>query len=77
MPSDRLLFDSGGLGYSAPDGQILVHYPKRVEGILMPGQGGTLVLGPIPEAYWTTAPNAATAERLAIWRQLLDENARY
>lgn len=65
-----MILDSVGLGYHAKDGEIFVHYPHRdAAGVITYGAG--FPIGPIPDSYWTSPPNEATAERVAIWRELL------
>lgn len=67
-------FDSVGLGYSAHAGQIFVHYPARSpDGTHR--YGGGFPIGPIPERYRTTPPNEITAERVALWDELLAEQS--
>lgn len=50
---------------------MYVSYPVR-----LPGggttYGGGFPLGAIPGTYWSDPPNAITAERVALWRSLLD-----
>jgi hypothetical protein len=55
--------DRVGLEYSVRGGQILVSYP--------PGYGAAFPIGDYPASYETDPPNAITAERVAIWRELL------
>jgi hypothetical protein len=75
----RIRFDSVGLGFSARGSRIIVHYPVRDPGRGESGGGGGargygpgFDIGPIPEIYWTDAPNEITRERVAIWRALLE-----
>lgn len=61
--------DSAGLGHSVIGGAVAVHYPTRdASGALV--YGAPFFIGPVPPSYWTTPPNAITAERVAIWRDL-------
>lgn len=39
------------------------------------GAHGGFPIGPIPLAYWSNPPNAITAERVTLWRTLLDASA--
>jgi hypothetical protein len=51
------------------DGEIAVHYPARQpDGRIAFGAG--FPIGPVPAHYWTSPPNAITAERVALWREL-------
>lgn len=69
-------FDSLGLGYTAQGGRIEVHYPaKEAQGSAHDRYGASFDLGPIPPSYWSDPPNAITRERVALWRELLDEGA--
>lgn len=65
-------FDSVRLGYTAHAGQIFVHYPKTFpDG--RHGYGAGFPIGPIPDRYRTAPPNEITAERVALWDELLAE----
>lgn len=65
--------DSLGLGYTVRGSRIFVHYPVRESGPEgTTGFGHGFDIGPIPESYWTDAPNEITRERVAIWRALLE-----
>lgn len=65
-----MILDSVGLGHHCKDGEIFVHYPNRnAAGDITYGTG--FPIGPIPDSYWTSPPNEATAERVNIWGELL------
>lgn len=79
-----MLIDSTGLGYTTRHGEILVHYPMRIaSGDAQPDgvadAASTYASGwpidPIPEWYEADPPNAITAERVQLWKQLLAEAA--
>ena len=79
MERSRILIDSTGLGYSARDRQIMVHYPTRALRDAR-GNGASCVeldyntswpIGPVPPSYGLEPPNAITAERVALWAALL------
>lgn len=78
-----MLFDSVGLGYTARDGLVYVSYPaarhvSRVAGgeeLTAASYGGGFPVGPVPSSYWVRPPNAITAERVGLWRTLLDGGA--
>jgi hypothetical protein len=72
----EMRFDSAGLGYTARDSQIVVHYPtKGPDG--RPSYGGGFPIGPIPEHYRRAPPSRISAERVALWDELLaDETPR-
>jgi len=55
--------DRVGLEYSVRGGQIHVSYP--------PHYGAAFPIGDYPASYETDPPNAITAERAALWRELL------
>lgn len=66
-------FDRFGIGYSAAGGTIEMHYPIRAaDGSITHGAGIPIE---IPARYWTDPPNAITAERVAIWGELLGRSA--
>ena len=56
-------FDSVGLGYTARDGEIFVHYPTtRPDGTR--DYANSFPIGLIPEHYRTAPPSKITAERV-------------
>ncbi len=70
----EMRFDSVGLGYTARAGHIFVHYPTTgPDGSRDYGSG--FPIGPIPEHYRTAPPSEITAERVALWDELLAAEA--
>jgi hypothetical protein len=74
-----MLIDSTGLGYTIRHSGIFVHYPTRtvIEGQQQDGASANphrfeagWPIGPIPPAYMADPPNAITAERVGLWKQL-------
>lgn len=74
-----MLTDSTGLGFTARNGEILVHYPLRTAASgshkgdkshadrdYAPGWP----IGPVPAWYAIDPPNAITAERTQLWARL-------
>jgi hypothetical protein len=69
-----MVFDSVGLGYVGRNGAVWVSYPAR----LPSGEatyGGGFPIGTVPVAYWSHPPNAITAERVELWRALIEPPA--
>ncbi|HEU4565458.1 MAG TPA: hypothetical protein VFS05_12435 [Gemmatimonadaceae bacterium] len=68
--ANGMRFDSAGLGFTARDGAIWVHYPVRGEsGAVTYGAG--FPIGDIPPRYFVDPPNEITRERALLWRELL------
>ena len=74
-----MLIDSTGLGYTAHNVEIFVHYPSRHASDVEQSSGDTGAnsrygvgwpIGPIPVSYAYDAPNAITAERVQLWNAL-------
>ncbi len=63
-----VLTDSVGLAYTCERGVIYVHYPQP-DG----GYGSGFPVAPIPPEYFERPPNAITAERVRLWRMLLED----
>lgn len=69
-----MVVDCVGLEYVARNGAIWVSYPARRSGGEL-AYGAGFPLGAIPATYWSDPPNAITAERVQLWRALLDKQA--